>query len=468
MMLTAASVAFTASAADAQRTPRLGDSVILDDGSPVAAVKVDLFTSQQGRRVSFVSTTTTDAQGRYEFDVAPGCYGIVFVAPDAMTFTAGREDRWDEQHVCVQHQDVRTVDAKLYRLVPETPVVGGQVSILGSDIITFADGAKVDLFVSTDGHRDGFLGTTRTDQFGNYSFDIADLDPADADPTDANRCYSIVVLALAGHTFTPNDNDRWDEQHRCFEGSNELRFDSFLFPIPTGPSNPACFTPVFRDDFDGTEVDRSQWNLYSADPGNAGFGVRDPATITVADGKLNIEASMHTDGRLHTGGMKHVGLLQSYGYYEVRVRVDPDPSRATSGVVLTWPEANDNPAGGENNIFETHETFDGRPSGDPDRTPVKSFMHYPDSNEADGDSFVSRTHVGSDGKQWAIYAMEWTPGKVVYSHNGVPAAGGPIVGDIIPDHRHNLTIQLDAWRDVMGDPVNMEVDYVAISRYDCE
>jgi len=205
---------------------------------------------------------------------------------------------------------------------------------------------------------------------------------------------------------------------------------------------------AFAEDFAGPTVEADDWDLYDS-PGNAGFGLRRPSAIAVRDGILVITAQM-IDDTLVTGGMAHRDN-QVYGRWEFRVRTDPDPSEATSGVVLTWPESENWPIDGENDMYET-----GR---DPDRSPFQTFVHYGTDNSQE---FL--TH-DADGTRWHTIAMEWTADRIAMYRDGdfVGEITDPIV---IPDVSHHMTIQLDAWADTMGEPVRMEVDWVRIHRLD--
>lgn len=205
---------------------------------------------------------------------------------------------------------------------------------------------------------------------------------------------------------------------------------------------------AFVDDFAGPGVDTDNWYLYDS-PGNAGFGLRRPSAIATRDGMLVITASM-VDGALVSGGMAH-RTDQIYGRWEFRVRTDPDPSEATSGVVLTWPGSDNWPIDGENDMYETER--------DPDRTPFRTFIHYGADNSQE---FL--THE-ADGTEWHDMVMEWTADRIALYRDGqyVGEINDPAV---IPDVPHHMTIQLDAWTDSMGDPVEMEVDWVRVYSYD--
>lgn len=210
----------------------------------------------------------------------------------------------------------------------------------------------------------------------------------------------------------------------------------------------AVFRLASLDDFDGAAVDTAAWYLYDSE-GNAGYGLRRPSAITTRNGSLVITARMEGDA-LVSGGMAH-NLAQTYGRWEFRVRTDPDPSAATSGVVLTWPASGNWPIDGENDIYETETS--------PTRFPFSTFIHFGADNDQE-----HLVHA-ADATQWHEMAMEWTPDAIVIFRDG-QRAGRITNPDAIPHVPHHLTVQLDAWADRMGDPVSMEVDWVRVYRYD--
>jgi beta-glucanase (GH16 family) len=201
---------------------------------------------------------------------------------------------------------------------------------------------------------------------------------------------------------------------------------------------------VFSDDFDGGELDTDSWYVYDSE-GNAGHGLRRPSAVTVEGGRLVITASM-ADGQLVSGGMAHTAY-QTYGRWEAVVRTDADPSAATSGVILTWPQSGRWPIDGENNIYETGPL--------PDRQAISSFVHY----GADNYHIELTHHV--DGTEWHEVAMEWRADRIRFFVDG-ELSGEVTEPEAIPHVPHHLTIQLDAWSDTMGDPVRMEVDRVRV------
>lgn len=447
LLLVATAGAFMSTAvADAQQL-RLGDRVTFTNGNGVSDVKVDLFEAASPyNRGAFVATTRTGSTGYYGFNVQNGCFILVFEAPTGTSFSPSGPDQWDQRHACISDASRSDVDATLHSTDLH---IGDRVTYSNG---TGASGVKADLFTASGPHdRQTFLETTTTNAGGYYQFDAT------------NRCYIVVFQAPAGASFSPNGPDRWDQQFVCVDGSSHSDVDTVLYSNLNEPSRPECFAEVFRDDFNGSGAPDPVWYRYDS-VGNAGFGIRNPDTITVGDGVLNINASMR-NGQLHSGGMSH-NLDQAYGFYQFRVRVDADVSEATSAVVLTWPESQNQVPDGENDMFETIASDNGTPIGDADRRPVKSFMHYTENGT---DRSTQRLHKNADGSDsdgtvWAIHAMEWTPGEITFYRNGIATS---TITQNVPTSRHHVTIQLDAWKNQMGAPVDMQVDWVEIRRYTC-
>ncbi len=94
-------------AVDAELSGQQGDDAVIGgrvtgaNGSPVAALKTNLFTANaEGRRAQFVGVAFTDNDGRYRFNVSGGCYVVVLIGSDGQTF-AGSGTRFLEVGLCV-------------------------------------------------------------------------------------------------------------------------------------------------------------------------------------------------------------------------------------------------------------------------------------------------------------------------------------------------------------------------------
>lgn len=213
-----------------------------------------------------------------------------------------------------------------------------------------------------------------------------------------------------------------------------------------------------------------EWENYDS-PGNAGFGVRSPGQIQVvaeptstSGGNVLRITAQNVGGVHYSGGLKLL-LPQTYGQYEMRVRVDVDPTEVTSGVVLMWPQSNEWPRDGELNWWET---FDFRDT----RTPVKSYVHrlragaVPPYDASDDELVVEVAHAGVDQSVWHKIVGTWTPEAITLSIDNGPEVLITDVRDFIPSVPMELTIQLDAWSDTPpASPITMDVDYVLVREW---
>lgn len=70
-------------------------------------IAVDLFAANaDGTRGTWLGDTST-VGGSYGFDVAPGCYVTVLIAPDGFVFAA-TGSRWQQMPACVEADEVLT------------------------------------------------------------------------------------------------------------------------------------------------------------------------------------------------------------------------------------------------------------------------------------------------------------------------------------------------------------------------
>jgi hypothetical protein len=223
-------------------------------------------------------------------------------------------------------------------------------------------------------------------------------------------------------------------------GLDDLRV-SDVTPIRSNMSN---WRLVFSDDFNGTSLDTTHWSAFNG-PGHGGNGLRRPAQVTTKDGNLVITAEM-LNGVLNSGGIAHRASY-TYGRFEFRVRTEADPTGATSGVGLTWPQNGGWPLTGENDIYET--------GTEPSRSSFYTFVHYAATNEQ---YFFQHALPAT---QWHDMAMEWSPTSIRIFRNDELVWTVTDV-DAIPDVAHRLGFQLDAAKPAMGAPVRMYVDHARV------
>lgn len=221
--------------------------------------------------------------------------------------------------------------------------------------------------------------------------------------------------------------------------------------MPPGPETPPddkgelVWTLDFEDDFSGSSVNTNNWSMYNS-AGHSGHGLRRPSAYSVKDGLLVVTAEM-IDGNVVSGGMRH---RKDYLYpvrFEFKARCEPDPSLTMSGVVLTWPQAGSKEDNGEMDVFETGHS-------NASRKPFSTFIHYR------GGKQVQFKH-DADASQWQEMALEWHE-EALYIYRGGEMVWSITDKNKVPDTKHHLCIQLDAFKDSMTGTVHMYVDYVRI------
>jgi hypothetical protein len=218
-------------------------------------------------------------------------------------------------------------------------------------------------------------------------------------------------------------------------------------PGPTPPNAETGRRLVFEDNFDGTRLNTANWIPYNS-AGHAGNGLRRDSAIQL-DGSGNLVITANSvNGQPVSGGMS-TQRGYTYGWFEFRVRTEPDATGTMSGVVLTWPRSGNWPDDGENDIYETGTALGLR-------SPFYSYVHYGAANH----QYVFRHDA--DAAQWHTMAMDWRAGAIRFYRDGALAAT-LTDASAIPDVGHGLCIQLDAMATrQLTAPVRMFVDYVRI------
>jgi len=182
-------------------------------------------------------------------------------------------------------------------------------------------------------------------------------------------------------------------------------------------------TPIFQDDFTGTQLGRS-WGVYN-DP--SGSPPRSTGAVAVRDGELTITGGFDASGKDVSGGVAS-DLNQMYGRWEVRFRIDS--GAGYSPVLLLWPKNNaDWPVAGEVDFVEI---------GAADRDPAQMFVHYGHDN-----SQLSGV-LHADFTKWHTVAVEWLPGRLAFYLDGVRQSFAVTNAQAIPHlEPMHLALQLD-------------------------
>lgn len=206
--------------------------------------------------------------------------------------------------------------------------------------------------------------------------------------------------------------------------------------------------------------DATKWSVYNS-PGHAGNGVRSPARISVANGKLTITGLA---GSANTGGMAHKTERQ-YGKWEIRARSyytsDPNAPGDKDGgyhpVAIIWPSDGSSwPYGGEYDFLE---------NGEPGEPAAGSFLHYP---SLDGENHqIEVPSYPVNQREFHNYAIEWTSsflklyvdGNLWYTASGGAAADRKAIQAMLEG---NLTLQLDAFQETGLIGSAFEIEWVRL------
>jgi beta-glucanase (GH16 family) len=200
-----------------------------------------------------------------------------------------------------------------------------------------------------------------------------------------------------------------------------------MMPLLTAHATSGEWRRVFFDDF-RHGLASSRWGRYSGQPGGDPGGWWAPSHAVVAHGILNLETyrDPRFDGRWVSGGVSSAhALTQTYGRYEVRVRMDA--GKGVAMIVLLWPSGNEWPPEIDfaENGGETKR-----------RNTVSATLHYGSANNQ-----IQRT-LHANFTRWHVLGVEWTPQTLVYTLDGHTWAR--VHNDAVPSQPMELDLQAQA------------------------
>lgn len=194
-----------------------------------------------------------------------------------------------------------------------------------------------------------------------------------------------------------------------------------------GPSAPVVmpqgdlpgWQQVFADDF-SDPVLGPEWKRYSGAPGRTSSrDVWHRSLAGVEDGRLVLRAQRE-DGRWWTGGVCACSRPQTYGKWEMRLRVDPNEELKYAA--LLWPTGDWPPE------IDFAEDNGGQ------RSYTLGSLHH------GRDNTVVQRKTSTDLRSWQVLGVEWTPGEVRFTIDG--DVWDTIASDDVPDEPMWPGIQL--------------------------
>ncbi|TAK68834.1 MAG: glycosyl hydrolase family protein [Actinomycetota bacterium] len=208
--------------------------------------------------------------------------------------------------------------------------------------------------------------------------------------------------------------------------------------------DPAGWRTIFYDDF-GRNALAPEWGAYSGQPGGNPYGRWEKDNVVVGNGSLVLHSEI-AGGRIVTGGVSLHDVAQTYGKWEVRLRVAS--SADIKWVALLWPLSERWPQDGEINFGED----DGG-----NRSAYSAFLHW-----GDVDTKIQRNMSGVDMTQWHTVGVEWTAGRIDYLLDG--QVWTTIDGPNVPTKPMWLALQTEAQRypSTTTALADLEVDWVRV------
>ena len=197
--------------------------------------------------------------------------------------------------------------------------------------------------------------------------------------------------------------------------------------MPVG--NIPGWTQVFADNF--TSSTDACWGKYRGTPPSSPTALWEPSHVVFTGGMAELQSydDPAFGGAMTTGGMSSAPcLVQQYGKYEVRFRMDKAPG--VKYAILLWPQSGNWPCAGEIDFGE---------DGGGDRSSTTLTDIYCDSSG--GKQQLPQLRLNADFSQWQTLGIEWTAGKIVWTLNGQNV--GEIDSSHVPADPMELDIQTE-------------------------
>lgn len=231
-----------------------------------------------------------------------------------------------------------------------------------------------------------------------------------------------------------------------------------LWTFGQTPANDPHWQLIWQDDFNSTTLDNTKWTIIDwADGNNATLYIKDNVTInngnlvlTVRNNPVNC-ASNHPPtiwgaripcivNKIYPYNSGWVETKQAYntqyGYIESRIKLP----YGYGFWPAFWTFIGSGVSGSNAAEIDIFEMLGGGEFGSPDIITTNLHTEYPDII----DKFQSHTPTNFNYTDWHVYAVEWSPSKIIWYVDGSPARVFPNHGIIDPVRIIlNLAIQPD-------------------------
>lgn len=312
-----------------------------------------------------------------------------------------------------------------------------------------------------------------------------------------------VSVTVPGSQLKAGTNVIAASVHKNYRSTPSLQFDASVTTVPgsstikpdeTQPGEGGADTgayldgwgnPVWRDEFNGTSVDKTRWNVKDGTWMSYDQAVVEAENVRVEGGELKIRTEWldkpviksNRERHFSTGYIETIGKFsQKYGRWEMRASL-PLEAGVSKGI---WPAfwLRDSKGSGEIDIMEAigdpHDKLGVLPAG-----AYTSTIHESTGHEA-GTVKIEKYHKDVDvrGDAYHVYAFEWTPAGMTFLYDGramwtATTRDNPWFATSFTGSGVNIRINTqvgEGWmgfadptrRDLTKLPVDYKIDYVRV------
>ncbi len=278
---------------------------------------------------------------------------------------------------------------------------------------------------------------------------------AGLDYTSVNRSVEFLNGQLARTVAVPIINDATPEADEVLKvalgeplkGVTLGSPSTATLTIRDDDSRPSSWQLRFRDDFNGTAINRDNWCVFDG-PGN-GHGPRSAKNVLVHDGMLTLRTTQIGGVWTGAGVCAPGATTQIYGKYLMRMRIDK--AYGTRATALLWPTVGFPP---EIDFYEIEAT-------DGDRLTNLLTNHY-----KPGDT-MEHARIPGSYSAWHVIGVEWTPTAIRFTMDGKVTA---TMTEHVPSQKMWLGMVTGVGKDDHGPNastpayVDYDIDWVKVYR----